>query len=297
MTSSLSRHPGLRRAGAATLIAAATATVLTGCGGVGAKLTFSDVEKAKVTDIVITGGSGDVMIRTAAITETRINRIIHRNSDPGSSYRVEGATLSIDTDCGPNCSVDYDITAPQGVKVRGSLGSGDIGLTEVGAVDLSLTSGDMMINQVKGDVTAKATSGEITLNDVTGKVTASVQSGNVRAMRIGGGPVDVRATSGDVDVDVVKPMSVTAQTTSGDVTAHIPAGRYDIRTSARSGDVRLDGLGLDDDAQSPNKLNISATSGDVTVTTSPGEPDPGVHEVPLEPDAPESREPLPSRTA
>ena len=297
MTSSLSRHPGFRRAGAAALVAAAAATVLTGCGGVGAKLTFSDMEKAKVTDIVITGGSGDVMIRTAAITETRINRIIHRNSDPGSSYRVEGPILTIDTDCGPNCSVSYDITAPQGVKVRGSLGSGDIALTEVGAVDVSLASGQIMINQVKGDVTAKATSGDVVLTEVTGRVIASVQSGDVQAMRLGGGPVDVRATSGDVEVDVVKPMSVTAQTTSGDVRAHIPAGRYDIRTTAKSGEVRLDGLGLDDDAKSPNKLNISATSGDVDVTTSPGVPEPGVHEVPLEPDAPESPEPLPSRTA
>jgi hypothetical protein len=281
-----------RRAGAATLIAAAAATVLTGCGGVGARLTFSDVVKTKVTDIVIAGASGDVTVRTEAITETRINRIIHRNSDPGDSYKVEASTLSVNTDCGPNCRVSYDIVAPEGVKVRGSLGSGDVQLRGVGAVDVELTSGDLMVHDLKGDVRARAGSGDIELVNITGKLTASVQSGNVRAVRISGGPVDVRATSGDVDVDVTAPMSVTAETTSGNIMAHIPAGKYDMRTTARSGDVQLEGLGLDDDRSSPHKLTLSANSGDVDVTTSPAQPDPDVHEVPLEPDAPESPEPL-----
>jgi hypothetical protein len=297
MTPSLSRHPRFRRAGAAALIATAAATVLTGCGGVGAKLTFSDVVKSKVSDIVITGAGGDVTIRTEAITETRINRIIHRNSDPGDSYRVEASTLTVDTDCGPNCSVTYDIVAPQGVKVSGSLSSGDVQLTGVGAVDLALTSGRLLVDKVKGDVRARATSGNLEFGDITGKLTASVQSGNVRAVRIGGGPVDVRATSGDVDVDLTVPMSLTAEATSGSVRAHVPAGKYDITTTARSGEVRLEGLGLDDDASSPHKLIISAGSGDVDITTTPAEPDPDVHEVPLEPDAPESPEPaLPSPT-
>lgn len=50
------------------LVAAVAAPVLAGCGGVGARLTFNDTEPA-VTEIVLTGASGDVMVRTAAIKE------------------------------------------------------------------------------------------------------------------------------------------------------------------------------------------------------------------------------------
>ena len=56
-----------RRVLAATLIAAAAATTLAGCGGVGATLTFSDVAKVKVTEIKMTGSSGNVMVKTAAL--------------------------------------------------------------------------------------------------------------------------------------------------------------------------------------------------------------------------------------
>ncbi|MEV6637083.1 DUF4097 family beta strand repeat-containing protein [Actinoplanes sp. NPDC051470] len=295
MTSTLSRHPGFRRAGAATLIAAVAATALTGCGGVGAQLTFNDVEKAKVTDIVVTGDSGDVLIRTKpSVTETQINRIVHRNSDPGASYHLEGSTLTIDTKCGVNCRVSYDITAPVGVKVRGSLGSGDVGLTGVAAVDLTLDSGNLMVSEVKGDVAVKADSGDVAISDVTGKVTASVDSGNVRAIKIAGGPVNLRADSGDVDVEAVQAMSVTATADSGNVMARVPAGTYSIVTRASSGEEQIEGPGLVNDQNAKFKLVMSADSGDVTLTSLPSD-DGSTHVIPLVPDAPEA--PTPGRTS
>jgi hypothetical protein len=284
-----------RRAGAATLIAAVAVTALTGCGGVGAKLTFSDVEKTKITDIVVSGGGGDVMIRTQpSLTETTINRIVHRNSDPGDSYRLDGSKLSINTDCGPNCRVSYDITAPEGVKVQGSLGSGDVELTGVAGLDMTLDSGNLMVRQVKGDVTAKADSGDVTLSDITGKIAASADSGDVQAIKIAGGPVDLRADSGDVDVAVVQPMSVTAVADSGNVMARVPAGSYAITTQASSGDEAIEGPGLVADQSSKYKLTLTADSGDVTLTSLPSA-DGSAHVVPLVPDAPEA--PTPGRTS
>ncbi|HEU4346633.1 MAG TPA: DUF4097 family beta strand repeat-containing protein [Actinoplanes sp.] len=256
-----------RRAAALVLLAAATAAVLAGCGGVGARLTFNDTEPVKVTEIVMTGGSGDVTVRTAAIDETRISRIVHRNSDPGRTYRLDGTVLHIDTDCGRNCSVSYVIEAPAGVAVRGELRSGDVGMDGVGAADIVLTSGDISVRNAVGMVTARSTSGDIDVLNARKGATLAATSGNVRAINVGGGPVGVRVTSGDVEVKLTAPGSVTAETTSGDVNVIVPAGDYRVGAAAGSGDVQVNGIV--DNPTSKNVINVHTGSGDATVSAQP----------------------------
>jgi DUF4097 and DUF4098 domain-containing protein YvlB len=248
------------------LVAAVTATALTGCGGVGARLTFSDTEKVKVTEIVLTGGSGDVTVHTAEVAETTINRVIHRNSDPERSFRIAGTVLHVDTDCGSNCSVNYDIEAPVGVTVRGELGSGDISLIGVKGADVAVASGDINVLRATGKVRARATSGDVEALDSTGAMTLQVTSGDVRALNITGA-VDAKSTSGDVDVNLATANSVTARATSGDVTVIVPAGKYQVRTEAASGDART--MGLVNDPASKLVIDVSAASGDATVSAAP----------------------------
>src|SRR5690349_21127779 len=141
-----------RRAGAVTLIAA-TAAALAGCGGgVGAKLTYDDTEKVKVSEIVLTGGSGDVTVTTAAITETRIKRIVRTDgsADPQASYQLDGTVLTLDTRCGDQCRVSYEIQAPPGVGVRGKIGSGEVALSDIGSADVIVASGDIVIDRASG---------------------------------------------------------------------------------------------------------------------------------------------------
>jgi hypothetical protein len=262
MTSILSR-----RAVAVALTAAGAATLLAGCGGVGARLTFNDTEKVKVTEIVMTGRSGDVSVRTAPIAETRITRVIHRNSDPGPTYRVEGTVLHIDTDCGGNCSVAYDIEAPAGVAVRGEVTSGDLAFDGVGATDVQMTSGDVMIRNATGTVRVKSTSGDINVLDGKAATTIETTSGDVRAMNIAG-PVNASVTSGDVDVRLTTAASVVAQTTSGDVNVIVPAGGYRITAGGTgSGDQRI--IGVVHDPESKNVIDVRTGSGDATVSGAP----------------------------
>jgi DUF4097 and DUF4098 domain-containing protein YvlB len=255
-----------RRALAATLIAAAAATTLAGCGGVGATLTFNDVEKVKVTEIKMVGNSGDVAVKTAAIAETRITRIIEHSSDPGPSYKVEGTVLSIDTNCGPDCRADYDITAPEGVKVTGKLSSGDIGLTAIGSADVTVTSGDILVQGATGDVRAVATSGDLNVTQVAGKTTLQSTSGDARALDVRG-PVDVRVTSGDVTVHSRAQNSITANATSGNVNVTVPRGGYRINIDANSGDEAM--TDLVPDPASKFTLDLHAGSGDVMLTADP----------------------------
>jgi uncharacterized protein (DUF2345 family) len=256
----------IRRAGVLALIAATT--TLTGCAGViGAKMTYDDTEKGKITDIVLTGGVGDVVVTTADVTETTIHRAIRRATNPGESYHLEGTTLNIDTSCGMNCTVSYEIKTAPGVKVRGKQQAGDVRLDGVGDTNLEVTSGDLIVSDATGPVQIKATSGDIKVLNAKGSVKIKSTSGDVEALDAGG-PVDVNITSGDVHVSLAAPNSVTAHATSGDLSIAVPSsGKYKLVTSAGSGDI--DTSRLESDATSKNVIDVRVASGDVTVASVP----------------------------
>jgi DUF4097 and DUF4098 domain-containing protein YvlB len=252
----------IRRAGVLALIAATT-TTLTGCAGVlGARMTYNDTETTKITDIVVTGGEGDVTVTTATTQQTTIKRVVRGSSNPGESYKLIGTTLNVDTTCGPDCSVSYEIQAPAGVAVRGQLRSGDIGLDGVGTADVRLTSGNVTVHNATGPVQVHATSGDIEVLDAKGAVTAQSTSGNVKALNVGGA-VDVRATSGDVDVKLTAANSVRAVASSGDVNVVLPQGTYKISTDTGSGNASVHGLTSDPAAK--NVIDVRTASGDVEV--------------------------------
>lgn len=247
----------------ALALAAASVAALAGCDGVvGATMTFDDTERAKVTDIVLTGGSGEVLITTGDVTETRIKRVIRGSTDPGPSYRLTGSTLSLSTECGARCQVGYEISAPAGVAVRGEMTSADLTASGVGAVDLKVSSGDIAIDGAAGPVTIVATSGDIRVADVP-SLTVELSSGDITSQRIAG-PVQARATSGDITLDVSVPASVTASVQSGDLTVMVPDGAYQIRTDTASGDATV--AGLRPDPRSAHVLDLRTRSGDLLVT-------------------------------
>jgi DUF4097 and DUF4098 domain-containing protein YvlB len=252
----------IRRAGALTLVAA-TAVTLTGCGGVlGARMTYNDVEPTKITEIRVTGGSGDVAVATATTTQTKITREVRRNTNPGESYRLDGTVLHIDTSCGHDCSVSYQIEAPAGVAVKGELRSGDVLLDGVGATDLKLTSGNVTVNAATGPVQLETTSGDVRVVEAKSTVRVDASSGNVEAINPGGA-VDIEVASGDVDVVLATPLSVTAAAKSGNVNVVVPDGSYRISADAKSGDAAVDGLISDPAAK--NVIDVSALSGDAMV--------------------------------
>ena len=260
-----------RRAGALTLIAATTIAVAACGSGGSAKLTFSETAKVKTTAIDLTGRSGGVTVTTLPISETRITRVVRRSSDPGRSYRFEGTVLHLDTNCGPDCSVSYQIEAPTGVSVTGRLNSGDISLSGVGSADVAVTSGDIAIDGATGTVKAMSTSGTVSAANTHGPVTLQATSGDLRGTNLAGGPVKVRVTSGDVDLGVAVATSVTAETASGDVHVSVPAGSYRVRAQIGSGNTHIDGV--TNDPSATNILDLHAGSGDVTVTAgAPGGP-------------------------
>jgi hypothetical protein len=250
---------------AAVAVIAASTLAVAGCGAVGgAKLTYNDTEKTKVTGIVLDGHSGDVLVTTGTSPETKITRIIRNSTDPTMSYQLVGAALHLSDNCGGDCSVSYQIEAPAGVTVTGTMSSGDVQLTGVGATDLTLTSGDVRIRDAAGPVKVHASSGDVTVDGAKSGVTLQATSGDIRATRITGGPVTARVGSGDVTLDLVTAQSVTAATTSGDVHVTVPTGKYKVTTQKGSGDLNV--TGVTDDPAATTALDLRVGSGDLELT-------------------------------
>jgi DUF4097 and DUF4098 domain-containing protein YvlB len=256
----------IRRAGVLALVVATT-TTLTACAGVvGAKMTYNDTEKTKITDIVVAGGSGDVTVEAAEVTETTITRVIRQSSDPGESYRLEGSTLTIDASCGVRCSVSYLIKTPPGVTVRGKLGSGDVRLIGVAATDLEIGSGDMTVLKATGPVQVHTNSGDIKVLDAADTVKTESGSGDTEVINAAKA-VTAKVHSGNLTVLLAEPGSVTAESGSGDIKVTVPEGSYKLVTDTGSGEVDLHGMASDSDAT--NVIDVKVGSGDVNVASLP----------------------------
>ncbi|MEH0936906.1 DUF4097 family beta strand repeat-containing protein [Micromonospora psammae] len=244
--------------------AAAALILAAGCDTLSfRRLDFDTTEAVKIGTITVRPGAGDVVVRAAGpAAEVRIKRVLrYQGGQPDTTYQIKGDELVLDTECGDRCSVSYEVTAPAGVRVRGETGSGDVDLSRVGTVDLTLGAGNLRIADATGPVRAETGSGNMEVADVPGPVDLRASSGDITALRLGG-QVSAETSSGNVTVELDKPASARVRAASGDVELSVPAGRYRVRSSAGSGETQI---GVMDDPGAPLLLDVSTGSGNVTV--------------------------------
>ncbi|MFE6056027.1 DUF4097 family beta strand repeat-containing protein [Kitasatospora sp. NPDC056446] len=149
------------------------------------------------------------------------------------------------------CGAEIEVDVPASTEVSGAVGSGSVRVEGLsGAVDVSLGSGELLLVDTSGDVSARATSGLI-------------QGTNLSARR-----VDVRTTSGSMELGFARaPERVEARATSGSLTMTVPRdSRYAFSSEVGSGDGRIDPQLAD--ADSPNRIHATVTSGSITVNPS-----------------------------
>ncbi|WP_446216419.1 DUF4097 family beta strand repeat-containing protein [Micromonospora sp. IBHARD004] len=245
--------------------AAAALILLAGCDTLSfRRLDFDNTEAVKISRITVLPGSGDVTVRASGATaEVRIKRMLrYQGGQPDARYEIKGDELVLDTDCGDRCSISYEVTAPEGVTVRGETGSGNVELTRVGPVEIKLGSGDIRVTGATGPVRAETGSGNIEVVDVAGRTDLRASSGDISARRLGD-QVDAEASSGNVTVELERPASARVHAGSGDVELTVPAGRYRVRSSTGSGDAELR---VADDPTASLVLDVGTGSGNVTLT-------------------------------
>jgi DUF4097 and DUF4098 domain-containing protein YvlB len=216
--------------------------VLAGCGWVGQN-SYDDHEALGeiVTEVRFANDSGDIKISTGDTVE--VQRVVKYDDDkPGKTYRVEKGVLIVEECPVRNCSIDYELTVPEGTKVSGHVDSGRIEVSGVATANVEAESGDIAVRDVAGEVNAATQSGSVDLGGIGGAVVAG-------------------AESGDVKVGLTAVRSVSVETQSGNIEVTVPSGKYHVTASTESGNLDND-LG-DDPSGEP--IQASAQSGDVTI--------------------------------
>jgi DUF4097 and DUF4098 domain-containing protein YvlB len=235
-----------------------------------------------ITSVILTGGSGSVTITGSADGTIHVKRHVrYRDKKPGETDSVAGDTLTLNTSCGRACSVDYDVTAPKGIKVAGRIGSGDVTLRNVAAASVAVDSGNVRVRGASGDVSARSSSGDLDLSDIAGAVASHTDSGNIRlagvtgtadaetssgdivASDLRGARTSTHTDSGNVTLRLASTQDVDAQTSSGDVRLTVPSGQsYRVAVSSSSGDQHV---GVTSEATATHQLKVHTDSGNITI--------------------------------
>ncbi|MEV4143148.1 DUF4097 family beta strand repeat-containing protein [Amycolatopsis sp. NPDC049691] len=226
----------------------------------------SDFENSKtlsetIRSVKLEGDSGSVKIRTGTGPSTVHEKVnYHWRSKPGDTfYRVDGDQLVL-TDCGNNCSVDFEIVVPAGVPVSGRLDSGALDVAGVASVDVQSDSGRAKVEDVSGAVNLRLSSGSVDLRDV-GQVTVHSDSGSVTGRGVRG-PVDVTAESGRVEFALTQANDVKVKADSGSIEVEVPGGPYRVEGNSDSGHRDI---GVQTDGLAQHVLDLTTDSGSVKV--------------------------------
>lgn len=113
----------------------------------------------------------------------------------------------------------------------------------------------------------RTTSGSIELDAVGGVVVARSGSGDIAATDLTAVDLDLLTTSGDIEAAfATQPAGVKARTSSGDVALDLPAGetRYAVRADTDSGTVESD---VEDDPAGTGFVTVETASGDIDLST------------------------------
>ena len=183
-------------------------------------------------------------------------------SEPRSSFR-ELLT-------GSDRNLDLTVRLPHksGVAVRSASSDATLDGT-FGDIELQSASGELRVGgAVEGDVSVKSASGDVQLPRVRGELDLQTVSGDLRAASIGG-PVTVRAVSGEVRIEALRAGTVSVRSVSGDVVLGIePGSAVDIDATSASGRL-VSEVAL---AESPDGddgptvvIRASTASGDIRV--------------------------------
>ena len=259
------------------LVGVACVLVLTSCGE---GIDLSALAQSRATgefertlsvtgpvDLDIRTGSGDVRVRVG--TDDRVSilgRITAQERFVGDSaveraarvekappIRQEGNIIRIgDTDedaRSDHVSITYELTVPANTRIASHTGSGDQVIGDLkGAVSARAGSGDIQVEGAGGGLDAQAGSGDIWASEVRGAVKVRVGSGSIKVSQTVLGEVDVRAGSGDVSVALPRDAAVTLslQTGSGSIDSALPVQfdeqrhRHRLEGVVRGGGTRVD---------------------------------------------------------
>jgi DUF4097 and DUF4098 domain-containing protein YvlB len=206
---------------------------------------------ATVERVRVTTPSGSIRIAGTDDHQVGVDgRLSGTVKVPAMSAGLDGTTLVVRAHCPVfwDCEASFDLRVPAGV-----------------AVDVESSSGDVQASDLRAPVRLSTSSGDVVVRRVAGSVSLHTSSGDIRASDVSARTLSASTSSGDVTLEAASvPENVSAHSSSGDVRIIVPRGgdAYDVTVDTSSGDrtvaVRTDPL-------SSHRLRATTGSGDVSV--------------------------------
>lgn len=179
-----------------------------------------------------------------------LTRTVHwRGNEPESLDRIDQDTLFLGLDCDDSwdCWVDYTLTVPPGLNVRGETRAGDV-----------------VIQGPVGEVHVSTEAGDVELGCASGPVFLETMAGDVVANCISAAQIEVYSGAGDIELVLdATPERVEISAGAGDVDLTLPSGDYDIQVESLAGDIQIEGVNQTQGADSI--VTISTRAGDIDV--------------------------------
>jgi DUF4097 and DUF4098 domain-containing protein YvlB len=226
--------------------------------------------------VEISGSSGDVHVTSAAAGTVHIHGKVHSSwslfagddknvKDLAANPPIEqrGDTIRIGKDGSRmnNVSVSYEIEVPHDTEVIVSLASGAVSVNGVrGPLKATSLSGAVNVEKIGRDTTVSTASGAVSVSDIGGYLRASTLSGSVTISNV---KEDVHVESASGGIQVRDPHArIEAQSRSGSV--QIYGVTADAKAQSVSGNVSLSG-----DPGKSGYWKLESTSGSVNVGVLP----------------------------
>jgi DUF4097 and DUF4098 domain-containing protein YvlB len=151
--------------------------------------------------------------------------------------------------------VDYQISVPNKTKMDIHSTSGDVEIRDIQEeVNIWVTSGDIMLENIIGGMSIKSTSGDMELYNTQGKTILEGTSSDIKIRRARGN-ITLSTTSGDVYGEKLE-GNLSVSQSSGDL--ELTGVNGDITANSSSGDKYIE--------QEQGNLNLSTSSGDIKAT-------------------------------
>ncbi|ADB30746.1 hypothetical protein Kfla_1651 [Kribbella flavida DSM 17836] len=206
------------------------------------------------TALTVSNTSADLEVRSGDVREITVDRRFKRTvfgSDPKENYR-DGKLEIGAGGCGFlsfRCETSYVLTVPKDVAVTIESTDGDIKLSDLpGGAKVDVTSGGVEAQAIGGELSVQTTSGDIEATALTAtKVSGKTSSGKVD-LTFTVAPSEVKAEASSGDVTVVLPegtetYKIDTDTASGDESAEVrtdPAATRTVTATTSSGDVTVE---------------------------------------------------------
>lgn len=200
---------------------------------------------ARAGSLRVTGRAGAARLEasgTACASDAKLlDQVQIKASRQGATLRVEAQVPEAGWGLTGGAGLDLVVDVPDALPLQVSDSSGPLEIRSVAALQLEDSSGEILVEDVRGDLRVQDSSGEMTLAKIEGDVRIHDSSGEIEVKSVGGS-VDVEQdSSGGIRIAQVGGSVHVAEDSSGPIDVRDVGGDFSVGRDG-SGGIRHSGV-------------------------------------------------------